>query len=148
MKTLNANIAETWPGFMPRPFIKPIGAICLLLAFLLCISFADASNTGTDSTKQKYALNDPRNPDCPCHKYQQQAEKEYQEQLLRQHNYSTDPLEALYDKGWQKGLSRKSQKTKTYGLSRWYSDYKLNRTSKRGKTKKGKPRYGVCFSWR
>lgn len=30
----------------------------------------------TDSTK-KYALNDPRNPNCPCHQYQQQADREY-----------------------------------------------------------------------
>jgi len=36
-----------------------------------------------DSTKQQYALNDPRNPDCPCHKYQKLAEEEYNELLKK-----------------------------------------------------------------
>ena len=31
-----------------------------------------------DTTKQQFDLNDPRNPHCPCHKYQKQAEEEYQ----------------------------------------------------------------------
>jgi|SRR6218665_1242605 len=29
------------------------------------------------SAQSQYDINDPRNPDCPCHKYQQQAEDEY-----------------------------------------------------------------------
>lgn len=50
------------------------------LGFLLLFGahLLGASNgVETDSTKGKYALNDPRNPNCPCHKYQQQADKEY-----------------------------------------------------------------------
>jgi hypothetical protein len=31
------------------------------------------------SARQEYDLNDPRNPNCPCHKRQQQAEREYQQ---------------------------------------------------------------------
>lgn len=34
--------------------------------------------TDPDTTKPKYDINDPRNPDCPCHKAQQQANEEYQ----------------------------------------------------------------------
>ncbi len=33
----------------------------------------------------EYPINDPRNPKCPCHKYQQQAEEEYK-QLLAQNS--------------------------------------------------------------
>jgi hypothetical protein len=29
------------------------------------------------SAQEKFDINDPRNPDCPCHKLQKQAEEEY-----------------------------------------------------------------------
>jgi hypothetical protein len=48
----------------------------IALIFLLC-SFAKAQS--------EFPINDPRNPKCPCHKYQQQAEEEYK-QLLAQNN--------------------------------------------------------------
>lgn len=31
-----------------------------------------------DSLKSKYDLNDPRNPNCPCHKYQKLADEEFE----------------------------------------------------------------------
>ena len=49
--------------------------------FLLLFSFLSSKALGEDSLKNKFDLNDPRNPDCPCHKYQQQADKEYQQFL-------------------------------------------------------------------
>lgn len=33
--------------------------------------------TDTTKTNKKYELNDPRNPDCPCHKLQKQADDEF-----------------------------------------------------------------------
>ena len=45
----------------------------IALIFLFC-SLAKAQN--------EFPINDPRNPNCPCHKYQQQAEEEYDEALL------------------------------------------------------------------
>lgn len=44
---------------------------------LLFVSFANAQS--------EFPINDPRNPQCPCHKYQKQAEEEYK-QLLAQNN--------------------------------------------------------------
>ena len=41
---------------------------------LLCVYFLLAQPL---SAQPQYDINDPRNPDCPCHKYQQQAEEEY-----------------------------------------------------------------------
>ncbi|MDP2385068.1 MAG: hypothetical protein Q8M29_01735 [Bacteroidota bacterium] len=50
---------------------------------LSCISlFSYAS--GEDSTKTKYDINDPRNPNCPCHKYQKIADEEYQKQIANE----------------------------------------------------------------
>jgi hypothetical protein len=43
--------------------------------------FAQESN-GTE-----YDINDPRNPNCPCHKYQKAADEEYQRELNKQKVY-------------------------------------------------------------
>ena len=55
---------------------------CFIFLFLFFPHHTSAS-TGTDpdSGKVKYELNDPRNPDCPCHKYQKLAEDEYKKSL-------------------------------------------------------------------
>lgn len=53
------------------------GFLLLFAAHLL----GAANRAETDSTKSKYDLNDPRNPQCPCHQYQAQADKEYAQWL-------------------------------------------------------------------
>lgn len=55
-------------------------SFCLLFAARLG---AANSRLEADSTKSKYALNDPRNPACPCHQYQAQADKEYAKLLQK-----------------------------------------------------------------
>jgi hypothetical protein len=47
-----------------------------LIALLMLLSTIVFSQTNVN---QKYDLNDPRNPDCPCHKLQKQAEDEYKQ---------------------------------------------------------------------
>jgi hypothetical protein len=48
----------------------------LFFLFFVQLSFASDIASG-DSVKNKYDINDPRNPQCPCHKYQKQADDEY-----------------------------------------------------------------------
>lgn len=43
----------------------------VLLLFVCCLL------SRVSSAQAQYDINDPRNPDCPCHKYQRQAEDEY-----------------------------------------------------------------------
>lgn len=63
---------------------------CNGVAFIFCFVFcgimpllADSDSVEKyhvprgDSSKSKYDINDPRNPHCPCHKYQNQANEEY-----------------------------------------------------------------------
>jgi hypothetical protein len=52
----------------------------LYITALILTGFS-AFAAGGDTTKVKYDINDPRNPDCPCHKYQQMADEEYKQQL-------------------------------------------------------------------
>ncbi len=52
---------------------KFFGALRLFILLLLFSSPAFSQNTGN----QEYDINDPRNPNCPCHKLQQLADDEY-----------------------------------------------------------------------
>ena len=61
---------------------KPIWVIQLILmiVFLLVGIKGTCSNIRInyfDSLKSKYGINDPRNPNCPCHKYQKIADEEF-----------------------------------------------------------------------
>lgn len=58
-----------------RGLLLPCRAV-RFVSFLVLL-FVTSSLFGQQ--KQAYDLFDPRNPDCPCHQYQQQAEKEYQQ---------------------------------------------------------------------
>jgi hypothetical protein len=49
------------------------GSVFFLILMLSFSSFAG----NEDSLKSKYDINDPRNPKCPCHKYQKLADEEY-----------------------------------------------------------------------
>jgi len=57
----------------------------LILGLLLC--FGLTGQVQAQKNGSKYDLNDPRNPDCPCHKYQKIADEEYARQL--KHEKST-----------------------------------------------------------
>ena len=52
------------------------------LFLLFSCSIIAQENNGT-----QYDINDPRNPNCPCHKYQQTADEEYQRELNKQKAY-------------------------------------------------------------
>lgn len=52
------------------------------------LSFSLCAKAQGDTSKVKYDINDPRNPDCPCHQYQKLAEQEYQQMIA---NEALDP---------------------------------------------------------
>ena len=49
----------------------------IIISLLFLNKKINALAFNNDSLKTKYELNDPRNPNCPCHKYQKLAEKEF-----------------------------------------------------------------------
>ena len=57
------------------------------MIFILAISSAKGNICKGDSVKGKYAINDSRNPDCPCHFLQRKAEQEYQKSLTKDISY-------------------------------------------------------------
>lgn len=56
----------------------------VILIALSVFTLKNVKANGEDSLKTKYDLNDPRNPNCPCHKYQKQADEEYKTLLASQ----------------------------------------------------------------
>ena len=56
-------------GFSVASFV-----VIVFLSFLITFPLTVRSE---DSLKNKYGTDDPRNPNCPCHRYQKQAEKEF-----------------------------------------------------------------------
>ncbi len=56
----------------------------IILILFIISYYSKATRFNNDSLKNKYELNDPRNPNCPCHKYQKLAEEEFKK--LNQNN--------------------------------------------------------------
>lgn len=70
VKTLREGSAQQ--ALLPNLF----GALRLFILFLLISSNSFSQN---NVGNQQYDLNDPRNPDCPCHKLQKLADDEYKQ---------------------------------------------------------------------
>ncbi len=58
----------------------------ILFVFLCDVSYAG----GRDTIPTQYDINDPRNPNCPCHKLQQQADEEYLAMMRNNKNVSVE----------------------------------------------------------
>lgn len=56
----------------------------IILILFIISYYSKATRFNNDSLKNKYELNDPRNPNCPCHKYQKLANEEFKK--LNQNN--------------------------------------------------------------
>ena len=100
-----------------------ISFLLLLGARLLCAP----GGVETDSTKSKYPLTDPRNPSCPCHKYQQEADKEYA-QLMQRPGEQKLELEA---KGNSFGDTKKVKHVRTFKWFFWPDKHRKNKTAKK-----------------
>ncbi len=78
-----------------------------------------------DSTKVQYQLNDPRNPDCPCHKYQKVAENEYAESLNKKYTLNKSKNKQHSKSSFEMFFNRKKMTTR----SRWKGRKHKNKTN-------------------
>jgi hypothetical protein len=146
-KALNASPPLLWKGRL------------LVLLFLL---FTHLSSAQPGNDKQVFDLNDPRNPDCPCHKYQKMADDEF-EQLNKKNKLNQSGDLAELGDGQNLNLKQRQSKAPKIPATPPHSNYSKNKkrkTVKRGghkhinlftlrslKTKRFKPSYSVCFKW-
>ena len=143
-------------------------ALWSFILFLICtFSFAQINND-----KQPYAQNDPRNPDCPCHKYQKMADDEYKKLNNKDHMNEVNFVQKNLDENKNKNIgidhsshanvnetisqvkpSAGNSSTGSHNRSKkkrsflWISK-KIWRTKiKYSGIKKLKPDYSVCYKW-
>ena len=160
MKTNKLNNApKTFP---PVNSGGRLMGLYILFFFLTQLSFA-----GTDTTKianQQYALNDPRNPDCPCHKLQKQAEDEFAQQnnIKNQfdnvENSNKNNINEI-EKNRSNSINEVGEKviktTSTTTFSKykhkkkivWVTKIKFKISKRIHRIKKTNPNYQVCFKW-
>ena len=130
-----------------------------LTGFLFfCLIQICFSQSNTDT--QQYDLNDPRNPDCPCHKYQKMADDEYAK--LKKKNKNKQQQEISDDENFKNsdigkiqfneikhpanrvdsGFTNKRKRKKVKALVHQISFF-----TRGVKKRKIKPDYSVCFKW-
>jgi hypothetical protein len=157
--------------------------VLLVLMFLFSLtsraeSFSSAvsDSSGTvnektitpDTNTVKYDVNDPRNPDCPCHAAQKLADEEYrrsheqnnpnlvdqnpnpdvivQTNTINNTNVNTNAAPVTTNSaGSQKHYSKYYKFQKKVG--RWNKKMKRRLGKKHNGTKKGKRRLADCFHW-
>lgn len=121
--------------------------ILLLILFINCKMNAVVLNK--DSLKSKYDINDPRNPNCPCHKYQKIADEEY-EKWLRQQSKEQGIAISKLDKREDK-LKRKSvfsfTKHKVKRKNKAHPKFKKLLDMKRYKFWNRVTNTTACFKW-
>lgn len=103
------------------------GTLCPLRFIILLLFFANVS-----FAQSQYDINDPRNPDCPCHKLQKIADEEYASSEIRLPNISIGGSATMYHKK-KKGVRMKKGK-------RHFRNRHLG-------LKKVRTDYSVCFRW-
>ena len=120
-----------------------------LLSFLLVVFFIQATVINKDSLKSKYDINDPRNPNCQCHKYQKQAEEEYKAWLKKQAKEQGVSVSSL-DKRDDKIVKHKSAdlfRIKSGRKSKAHSRFKKMFDLKRYKLWHRIHKTDACFKW-
>ncbi len=151
---------------------KFFGALRLFILLFLFSSNVFAQNI----QNQQYDINDPRNPNCPCHKLQQMADDEYnriqndwnsnieQQQLFalnvrnfnqldnngnENDNTSNQVKRDFNFKGPEISFGSGSSGSRIKKKKSGTSFYKkLNKAKlKHSRIKKARPNYSVCYKW-
>ncbi len=139
----------------------------LFFVFILISSISLAGSfTPPDSLKSEYPINDPRNPNCPCHAQQKIADEEYKQYLLALNKNNKEVVTNNNTKNLgENNLEIKKIEDKETSISsssgsgkKSYSKIRRNfikwKAKRKGKTKKHKSfikRFKIiddCFSWR
>lgn len=139
---------------------SPLGRLVGLLFFLI-FQFSFAITDTAKVTKQQYPLNDPRNPDCPCHKLQKQAEDEFalQNNVNKEveNTIGNNANEIVKNNIISKSKVVDRAKSSDNASSNMKSGHKKNHNwitkrtfrykQKLKKIKRQIPQYEICFKW-
>ena len=124
--------------------------------FIFLLLFFIASNV---MFAQQYDINDPRNPDCPCHKMQQLADKEFamlgdqnnMNENDREQNVNNVDFEKNSNEGnglvENKGASHNYGKIKRRQKNTWIKKKVFKISNKYRFKKRKKINVAICYKW-
>ncbi|MBA3680206.1 MAG: hypothetical protein H0W73_03325 [Bacteroidetes bacterium] len=119
--------------------------------FIYQFSFANVCELKEDSLKSEYDIKDPRNPNCPCHKYQKLADEEYRKSLGKEIKITPDNDKNNFHNSFVAGSDLKSNskaKTKKFRSGKWvhsFFNFKKKKSSKRRKVRRLRRDNAACF---
>ena len=123
------------------------------LAFVLfCFQFSFANAiVKEDTLKSRFDINDPRNPNCPCHKYQKLADEEYRKLLGKEIKLKPDENKNDFSNSLAGGSDLNSKTTictkKINSIKRKHSffNFKKKKSSKRRKARRLRRDNTSCY---
>ncbi|MBL7913340.1 MAG: hypothetical protein JNJ41_19915 [Bacteroidia bacterium] len=110
----------------------------VLFFILLCCGFCLANALVLKDDSLKFDITDPRNPKCPCHKYQKLADEEYRKLLGREVKIKTDNTNSNYSNtfsGKNELTSKNTSGTKKFRSRKWAHSF-FNLKKKKGAKKR------------
>lgn len=159
MSTINTSLITK-----RRKEISLVPALFVLMMLFLFSSnlHAEASNAldsagTTDPSAQtktilpdtgKYDLNDPRNPDCPCHKAQKLADDEYRNsQVQRQNNNPVDNNPVNLNEDANRGNNSNVNRDTPVDHVNTNTDINVNKTSYTGGSSGSQKHYSKFYKF-
>ena len=123
------------------------------LFILLCFSFcfANASVLKGDSLESNYDIKDPRNPNCPCHKYQKLADDEFRKLLGKEVKINPDNTNSNYTNSFNGNNelnSKNTNSTKKFRSKKWahsFFNLKKKKGAKKRKVRRLRRDNTTCF---
>ena len=128
----------------------------IILILFINSYYCKANTFNSDSLKNKYELNDPRNPNCPCHKYQKLADEEFKK-LNKNNNPATqNSAEGEFSSSSNASISNTIKTkpfksiTKLHHKNKTYKIFSFNkrRWCKKRNFFKNSTHISSCFHWR
>ncbi|MBL7922113.1 MAG: hypothetical protein JNJ40_17495 [Bacteroidia bacterium] len=123
--------------------------ICFQVSFVNAKVKEDSLKSSPDSYRDN--INDPRNPNCPCHKYQKLADEEYRKLLGKEIKLKPDENKNDFSNSLAGGSDLNSKTTictkKINSIKRKHSffNFKKKKSSKRRKARRLRRDNTSCY---
>jgi len=124
----------------------------IVFFILSCFQFSFANAiVKEDSLKSRFDINDPRNPNCPCHKYQKLADEEYRKLLGKEIKIGPDKSKENFANSLAGGSDLNSKTTictKRLRSAKWkhgFFNFKKKKSSKKRKVRRLRRDNASCY---
>lgn len=123
----------------------------IVFFILLCCNFCFANALVLKDDSLKFDITDPRNPKCPCHKYQKLADEEYKKFLGREIKVKADNTNSNYGNtfsGNNELNSKNTIGTKKFRSKKWthsFFNFKKKKGAKKRKVRRLRRDNTTCY---